>query len=213
MHTQLIFYNTSENDVGQTSVKRMFLIPKLSDVPPVIRISIPVQNVASVARYKHVSPTSSGVPCRPNNWKQLNYDYLETLQDFTRVSQITTDMFHLCKHFPHLWLITGFATRVPGRVPLVEQELFTLPEHLSSPPVFSGVRVTQSLVLCVMFCRSLFVLLFFSFGHCVVYFSSIDGFWLPLWYPQSLLMTQFKRYERDVAIFTTPLHNCWHIFS
>jgi hypothetical protein len=55
------------NDVGQTSVKRMFLIPKLSDVPPVIRISIPVQNVASVARYKHVSPTSSGVPCRPNN--------------------------------------------------------------------------------------------------------------------------------------------------
>jgi hypothetical protein len=34
----------------------------------------------------------------------------------------------------------------------------TLPEHLSSPTVFSGVRVTRSLVLCVMFCRSLFVL-------------------------------------------------------
>ena len=30
-----------------------------------------------------------------------------------------------------------------------------------SPPVFSGVPVTQSLVLCVMFCRSLFVLLSF----------------------------------------------------
>jgi hypothetical protein len=29
-------------------------------------------------------------------------------------------------------------------VPLVEQELLTLPEHLSSPPVFSGVRVAQS---------------------------------------------------------------------
>ena len=41
----------------------------------------------------------------------------------------------------------------------VEQELPTLPEHLSSPSVFSGVRVTRSLVLCVMFCRSLFVLL------------------------------------------------------
>ena len=172
MHTQLIFYNTSENDVGQTSVKRMFLIPKLSDVPPVIRISIPVQNVASVARYKHVSPTSSGVPCRPNNWKKLNYDYLETLQDFTGVSQITTDMFHLCKHFPHLWLITGFATRVPRRVPLVQQELFTLPEHLSSPPVFSGVRVTQSLVLCVMFCRSL--LIFLSFFFLPLCFLSFD---------------------------------------
>ena len=38
-----------------------------------------------------------------------------------------------------------------------EQELTTLPEHLSSLPVFSGVHVTQSLVLCV-FCRSLFIL-------------------------------------------------------
>jgi hypothetical protein len=28
-------------------------------------------------------------------------------------------------------------------VPLVEQELLTLPEHLSSPPVFSGVRVNR----------------------------------------------------------------------
>ena len=27
----------------------------------------------------------------------------------------------------------------------------TLPEHLSSPPVFSGVRVTRYLVLCVCF--------------------------------------------------------------
>jgi hypothetical protein len=32
---------------------------------------------------------------------------------------------------------------------------------LSSPPVFSDVRVAQSLVLCVMFCRSLFALLYF----------------------------------------------------
>jgi len=37
--------------------------------------------------------------------------------------------------------------------------MLTVPEHLSSLPVFSGVRVTRSLVLCVMFCRSLFVLL------------------------------------------------------
>jgi hypothetical protein len=33
----------------------------------------------------------------------------------------------------------------------VEQELLTLPEDLSSPLVFSGVRVAQSLVLCVCF--------------------------------------------------------------
>ena len=30
-------------------------------------------------------------------------------------------------------------------------ELKTLPEHLSSPPVFCGVRVTRSLVVCVCF--------------------------------------------------------------
>jgi hypothetical protein len=30
---------------------------------------------------------------------------------------------------------------------LMEHELLTLPEHLSSPPVFSVVRVTRSLVL------------------------------------------------------------------
>ena len=49
-------------------------------------------------------------------------------------------------------------------------------------PVFSGVRVTRSLVLygcfvdrCLSFCT-------FSFGHCVVCSSSIYGFSLPLWY-------------------------------
>jgi hypothetical protein len=45
------------------------------------------------------------------------------------------------RSFPHSRLITGFITRLTRRVPLVEQELLTLPEHLSSPLVFSGVRV------------------------------------------------------------------------
>jgi hypothetical protein len=71
----------------------------------------------------------------------------------------------------------------------VEQELLTLPEHLSSHPVFSGVRVTRALIFCICFvdrCLS-FCLLFFwslcclffclliivlsvllSFDHCVV---------------------------------------------
>jgi hypothetical protein len=35
--------------------------------------------------------------------------------------------------------------------------LLTLPGHLSSPPVFCGVHIAQSLlVLCVVFCRSMF---------------------------------------------------------
>jgi hypothetical protein len=45
---------------------------------------------------------------------------------------------------------------------LVEQELLTLPEHLSSPPVFSGVHVAQSLVFFVVYifvCPFVFFLL------------------------------------------------------
>jgi hypothetical protein len=64
-------------------------------------------------------------------------------------------------------------TTVNGLVPLVEQELFTLSEHLSSPPVFSGVQVTRSLVLCVCFVDRCLTFCLFSFGHCVVCSSSI----------------------------------------
>ena len=41
----------------------------------------------------------------------------------------------------------------------MEQELLTLPEHLRSPPVFSGVRVTRSLVLYVCLLIVCFLLL------------------------------------------------------
>ena len=80
------------------------------------------------------------------------------------------------RSFPHSRLITGFVTRITRRVPLVKQELFTLPEHPSSPPVFSGVRVTRSLVLCVCFVDRCLSICTFSFGHCVVCSSSIYGF-------------------------------------
>jgi hypothetical protein len=84
-------------------------------------------------------------------------------------------------------LITGFVTRLTRRVPHVDQELLTLPEHLSSPPVFSGVHVTRSLVWYVCFVDRCLSFCTFSFGHYVVCSSSIYGFWLPLWYLQILL--------------------------
>jgi hypothetical protein len=97
-------------------------------------------------------------------------------------------------------------------VPPVEQELLILPEHMSSPWVFSGVRVTRSLVLCVMFIRSLFVHLSFFFwslcclsldlrllitfyvscGHCVVCPSSIYGLWWPLWYLVAIVLSVLR---------------------
>jgi hypothetical protein len=59
-------------------------------------------------------------------------------------------------------------SRLLERVPLVEQELLTLPEHLSSPLVFGGVRVTRSLVLYACFVDRCLSFCTFSFGHCVV---------------------------------------------
>ena len=49
-----------------------------------------------------------------------------------------------------------------------------------SPPVFGGIRVTQSLVLCVCFVDRCFSFCTFSFGLCVVFSSLIYGFLLPL---------------------------------
>jgi hypothetical protein len=69
------------------------------------------------------------------------------------------------RSFPHSRFITGFVTRLTLRVSLVDQELLTLPEHMSSPSIFSGVRVTRSLVWyvcfvdrCLSFCTFSFVL-------------------------------------------------------
>ena len=82
----------------------------------------------------------------------------------------------------HAKLETTFKIALQGaflynhiRVSLVEQELSTFPEHLSSPPVFSGVCVTRSLVLCVCFVDRCLSFWPFSFGHCVICSFSIYG--------------------------------------
>jgi hypothetical protein len=43
-----------------------------------------------------------------------------------------------------------------------------LPEHMSSPAVYSGVRVTRYLVLCVRFVDRCLSFCTFSFGNCIV---------------------------------------------
>ena len=80
-------------------------------------------------------------------------------------------------------------------VSLVEQEPFTLPEHLHSLQVFTGIRVTWSLVFmcfvdrCLSFCP-------FYFGHCVVC-SSIYKFWFPFWYLQTLLTLDWSQINHE----------------
>jgi hypothetical protein len=64
-------------------------------------------------------------------------------------------------------------------------------DYPSGAPEFttglSRIRVAWSLLFCVAFCMSFFVL--FRFGHCVVC-PSIGGFWLPLWYLQTFHCTR-----------------------
>jgi hypothetical protein len=78
-----------------------------------------------------------------------------------------------------------------------------------------------------LFCRSLFVLLYFlfwplccqfffdiqilitpleSFGHCVVSSSSIYRFWLPFWYLLAIALSVLLPY----TILITPLVSCGH---
>ena len=85
---------------------------------------------------------------------------------------------------------TGFVTKLTRRVSLVEQELPTLPEHLSSPPVFSGVRVTRSLVLCVCFVDRCFVLLYFFF------WPLCCPFFFDIWYLQSLVISPWMYLQK-----------------
>jgi hypothetical protein len=119
--------------------------------------------------------------CAMKTWMIGNSKLLKWKTIKIQHCQNSSNMFSV-----YTWLITGFVTRLIRWVPLVEQELLTLPEHLSSPPVFSGVRVTRSLVLYVCFVDLCLSFCTFSFGHCVVCSSSY-GFWLPLWYLQTLL--------------------------
>ena len=68
---------------------------------------------------------------------------------------------------------TGFVSRLTRRVPLVEQELLTPPKHLRSHPFLVGFVLLDFSIMC-MFCRSLFVLLYFIFWPlCCLFFFDI----------------------------------------
>jgi hypothetical protein len=96
----------------------------------------------------------------PSNIKvELRYDYdnIEASEYHTRKQRTLLGVHVKSNH-----------TR---RVPIVEQELLTLPEHMSSPPVFSGVCVTQSLVLCVFFVDRCLSFCTFSWPLCCLFFD------------------------------------------
>ena len=98
--------------------------------------------------------------------------------------------------------ITGFVTRVTRQMPLVEQELPTLSENLSSPPDFCRVRVTRALVLCVCFVDHCLFFCTFSFAHCVLsvrfrYMDSDYPYFFDIW----ILITRIFSMDSDYPYF------------
>jgi hypothetical protein len=92
----------------------------------------------------------------------------------------------------------------------VEKELITLPEHLSSPPGFSGVRVTQSLVLCVVFVdRCLSICPFFVWSLCCLFFDL--QILVTIWYLQTLLSKKQK--VAIISFFLNEENTLWILIS
>ena len=120
----------------------------------------------------------------------------------TSGSQMTPDMFHLSYTLSGPYHLVCYYSNTT-QVPPVEKELLILPEHLSLPPAFNGVRVTQSLVFCVMFCRLLFVLLSFFLWqmYCLSFFDSLG---LGLW-----CLTPYFSYI--VAVYLQTLLTCYSL--
>jgi hypothetical protein len=121
------------------------------------------------------------------------------------------------RSFPHSQLITEFVTRLTRPVPVVEQELPTLPEHLSSPPVCSGVCVTRSLVLYV--CHVDRCLSFFFWPLCCLFFfdvriliapliSSNSSYRIVLYRVQHLVMSVGLELTPFVVIGTDFISSC-----
>ena len=102
----------------------------------------------------------------------------------------------------------------------VKQELFTLPEHLSSPPIFSGVRVARSLVFSVMLCRPLFVLLSFFFWplHCLFFFD-LRLLITSVWYFLAIVLSVLLRFTASdylplvffghCIVCSSPIYGFW----
>jgi hypothetical protein len=83
-------------------------------------------------------------------------------------------------------------------------------EHPRSHPVFSGVRGARSLVFCVVFCRSLFVILsFFFWSLCCLFFFDLRILIIPLVSSNSSCKTVF--FKKGTSLdFTTVVGRAYH---
>jgi hypothetical protein len=105
------------------------------------------------------------------------------------------------RSFPHSWLVIVFLARVARRCNMWSRNCLPFRSTWVHPG-FCGVHVTRSLVFCVMFCPSLFVL--FPFDHYIVRHSLIYVFWLPCWYLR-FTSSDYPVGILDLRLLITPL--------
>ena len=89
-------------------------------------------------------------------------------------------------------------------------------EHLSSSPVFYWGSCYSIFSFICMFCRSLFVLLYFFFGHCIGSSSSIYDICLSLWYLQTFLseqVFQMKQFNDKCINSKNKIKSFWNFMK
>jgi hypothetical protein len=144
-----------------------------------------------------------------SNYTAWNIDFSKT-----KTSACSEDRPNICPFLIHN-ILTGLwhYSKSNPTVILVEQELPTHLEHLISPQILSGVRVTRSIIFCVVFVEHWLSVCPVSFGHCIVCgFFSVYGFWLFVWYLQTFLNGQSSKLKTCIFYFvynwmTHPLPN------
>ena len=104
------------------------------------------------------------------------------------------------RFFLYASLITVIINRIIRWKPPSEQELPNVPGHLSSPPVFSGVRVARTVVFCFVFYRLLFDVRPFSFANCVVCPSNFFN-------QHIIILTSFRKRTEEINMRNTIKKN------
>ena len=165
-------------------------------------------------------------------WKTLFMNgkiFIKSSKECWRLVIVFTYLFHIVCYFNVLSLDLCLLTigegiyvrrllswnifRLTRQMPLVEQELLTPPEHLNLPPVFSGVHVTQSLILCECFVDRCFFFCPFSFWPlCCLFFFDIlilITFFVCIYYKKNV--TRLNIFNLYISvIFTANLNKCFY---
>ena len=113
----------------------------------------------------------------------------------------------------HNWGFSSFifyhrVTRVTRWVPYLEQELLYPSGTPKFTPCFSGIRVARSVVLSIVFCRSLVVLLSLLFGHCIFKPFFLEYFFFLVYHKLKYQYLQHhKRFSTNNFNHHLRLHN------